>query len=210
MLVWDLIICRNNAVQLEILCLYVSSHLLRNNGSLWSNQLVGDLSLSTPDNKNDADIATLGPHATEGGIGALKSVPCEYSCDDHYSDVIMSAMASQITAVSMVLSTACSSADQRKHQSSASLAFARGIHRWPVNSPHKGPVTRKMFPFNDVIMTLSLGTFILMRFQLWCKYGLHFNRCQINRSCHLCYRDIVKDVPSEHKTVFTKLQKSHH
>ena len=45
-----------------------------------------------------------------------------------------------------------SGADQRKHQSSASLAFVRGIHRWPVNSPHKGPVTRKMFPFDDIIM----------------------------------------------------------
>ena len=40
----------------------------------------------------------------------------------------------------------------RKHQSSASLALVRGIHRWPVNSPHKWPVTRKMFPFDDVIM----------------------------------------------------------
>ena len=39
-----------------------------------------------------------------------------------------------------------------KHQSSASLAFVRGIHRWPVNSPHKGPLTRKFFPFDDVIM----------------------------------------------------------
>ena len=39
----------------------------------------------------------------------------------------------------------------KKRQSSASLAFVRGIHRWPVNSPHKGPVTRKMFPFDDVI-----------------------------------------------------------
>ena len=37
-------------------------------------------------------------------------------------------------------------------ESSASLAFVRGIHRWPVNSPHKWPVTRKMFPFDDVIM----------------------------------------------------------
>ena len=52
-------------------------------------------------------------------------------------------MASQITG---------SGADQIKHQSSASLAFVRGIHRSPVNSPHKGPVTRKMFPFDDVIM----------------------------------------------------------
>ena len=33
-----------------------------------------------------------------------------------------------------------------------SLAFVRGIHRWPVNSQHKGPVTWKMFPFDDVIM----------------------------------------------------------
>ena len=45
-----------------------------------------------------------------------------------------------------------SGTDERKHQSCASLASVRGIHRWPVNSPHKGPVTRKMFPFDDVIM----------------------------------------------------------
>ena len=41
-------------------------------------------------------------------------------------------------------------------QCSASLAFVRRIHRWPVNSPHEEPVTRKMFPFNDVIMDLYL------------------------------------------------------
>ena len=63
----------------------------------------------------------------------------------------MSVMASQITGVSIVDSTICSGEDQRK-QSSASLAFVRGIHPWPVNSPHKGPVTRKMLPFDDVIM----------------------------------------------------------
>ena len=65
----------------------------------------------------------------------------------------MSTMASQITGVSIVYSTICSGGDQRKHQSSTSLAFMRGIHRWPVNSPHKRPITRKMFPFDDVIMT---------------------------------------------------------
>ena len=43
-------------------------------------------------------------------------------------------------------------ADRRKHQSSASLAFVSGIHRWPVNSPYKGPVTQKKLPFDDVIM----------------------------------------------------------
>ena len=70
----------------------------------------------------------------------------------HYNDVIMSAMASRITSLTIVYSTVYSGADQRKHQSSASLAFVQGIHRWPVNSPHKGPVARKMFPFDDVIM----------------------------------------------------------
>ena len=63
----------------------------------------------------------------------------------HYSDVIMGTMASQITSLTIVYSTVYSGADQIKHQSSASLAFVRGIHRWWVNSPHKWPVTRKMF-----------------------------------------------------------------
>ena len=70
----------------------------------------------------------------------------------HYSDTIMNAMESQITGVSIVYSTVCSGGDQRKHQSSASLVFVRGIHRLPVNSPHKGPVTRKMLRHNDVMM----------------------------------------------------------
>ena len=52
----------------------------------------------------------------------------------------------------VVYSIIYSGADQRKHQSSTSLDFVWGIHRWPVNSPHKGPVTQKMFPFDDVIM----------------------------------------------------------
>ena len=47
-----------------------------------------------------------------------------------------------------------SGADQRKYQSSLSLAFVRGIHRWPVNSPHKGPVMQKMFPFDDLFMNV--------------------------------------------------------
>ena len=64
----------------------------------------------------------------------------------------MDTMASQITSLTIVYSTVYLGADQRKHQSSASLAFVWGIHRGPVNSPHKRPVTRKMFPFDDVIM----------------------------------------------------------
>ena len=68
----------------------------------------------------------------------------------------MSAMASQITSLTIVYSTVYSGTDQRKHQNSASLAFVRGIHRWPVNSPHKGPVTRKTCQFDDVIMILIM------------------------------------------------------
>ena len=64
----------------------------------------------------------------------------------------MGAMAYQISCRVIVYSTVYSGADQRKHLSSASLAFVWRIHRWPVNSPHKWPVTRKMFPFDDVIM----------------------------------------------------------
>ena len=70
----------------------------------------------------------------------------------HYSDVIMEAMASQITRLTIVYSTVYSGADQRKNQSSASLAFVQGIHRWSVNSPHKRSLQRKMFPYDDVIM----------------------------------------------------------
>ena len=70
----------------------------------------------------------------------------------HYSEVVMDTIASQITSLTIVYLTVHSDADQRKHQSSAPLAFVRGIHR---DSPHKWPVTRKMVPFDDVIMPLK-------------------------------------------------------
>ena len=77
-------------------------------------------------------------------LGRLLRMNCP-----HYNNVIMGSMVSQITTV---YSAVYSGADQRKHQSSASLAFVPGIHRGPVHSPHKWPVTRKMFPFDDVVM----------------------------------------------------------
>ena len=73
---------------------------------------------------------------------------CFQDIISHYSDVMISMMASQITSVLIVNSTICSSANQRKYQISASLTSVRGINRWPGNSPHKGPVTWKMFPFD--------------------------------------------------------------
>ena len=71
----------------------------------------------------------------------------------HYGDNIMGAIASQITSLTIVYSTVYSDTVQRRHQSSASLAFVWGIHRGPLNPPHTWPVTREMFPFDDVIMT---------------------------------------------------------
>ena len=64
----------------------------------------------------------------------------------------MGAIASQITSLTIIYSTVYSDTDQRKYESSVSLAFVWRIHQGPVNSPHKWPVTRKMFPFDDVIM----------------------------------------------------------
>ena len=75
---------------------------------------------------------------------------CQYV--QHHNDVIMGEIASQISNLTIVYTAVYSGADQRKRQSSASLAFVPGIHRGPVNSPHKWPVARKMFPFDDVIM----------------------------------------------------------
>ena len=74
------------------------------------------------------------------------------SVNSHYDYVIMTMLASQITSLTVVYSIVYSGVNQRKHQSSASLAFVREIHRGPVNFPHKWSVTRKMFPFDDVIM----------------------------------------------------------
>ena len=73
----------------------------------------------------------------------------------HYCDVIISVMASQITDVSIVYSIVYSGPDQRKHHSSAPLAFVRGIHRRPVNSPHKGQWRGKCFQ----LMTSSCRCF---------------------------------------------------
>ena len=72
----------------------------------------------------------------------------------------MSTITSQITSLAIVYSTVYSGTDQRKHQSSASLAFVWGIHRGPVNSPHKWPATRKMFPFDDDIMWCGMSSFL--------------------------------------------------
>ena len=99
-----------------------------------------------------------------------------HASSNHYDDVIMTMLASQITSLPVVCSIVYSDVNQRKHQSSASLAFVREIHRGPVNFPHKWPVTRKMFPFDDVIMTILFWTAI---------ENLKHNRCIINTSIQI-------------------------
>ena len=97
---------------------------------------------------------------------SMKEITIMRTQTSHYNDVIMSSRASQFTGVSIVCSTVCSGADQRKHQSSVSLAFVRGIHRWPVNSPHKGPVTRTMFPFDDVIVIMRPSSSLIITYSV--------------------------------------------
>ena len=85
-------------------------------------------------------------------------------------------------------------AQKKKHQSSASLAFERGIHRGPVNSPHKWPVMRKMFPFDDVIMVIInikmpngivalLFSNILLYFELLITHVLIFSYICLYDNC---------------------------
>ena len=100
----------------------------------------------------------------------------------------MGAMTSQIPSLTIVYSTVYSDADQEKHQSSASLAFVWGIQRWPVNSLHKKPVTRKMFPFHYVIM-------IFMFWVMWSAYHINSAYCT-NSSYEIALRWIFVDKPT--------------
>ena len=73
----------------------------------------------------------------------------------HYYDVIMTTIASQITSLTVVYSTVYSEGRSKKTLKLRVTGLCVGNSPGPVNSPHKGPVTRKMFPFDDVIMWYS-------------------------------------------------------
>ena len=105
-------------------------------------------------------VQNLHPGRAHSGASSWPWWRHNVDTSSHYNDVIMGLKASLITRLTSVYSTAYSGVDQRKHQRSASLAFVPGIQRGPVNSPHKWPVTRKMFPFDDVsmrILALCIG-----------------------------------------------------
>ena len=100
----------------------------------------------------------------------------------------MSATASQITGVSIVHSTISSGADQRKHQRSAPLVFLMGIDRWPMNSPHKRPVTWEMLPFDDVIMRYSCkdqpeSSVLSLHLRIFSTSGMLVHQSRFDKSC---------------------------
>ena len=98
----------------------------------------------------------------------------------------MSTMTSQIIGVTFTQNV-CSGVDQRKHQSSASLAcVVMGIQRWPMNSPHKGPVTMRMYPFDDVIMDTDVSSFLpgngcVKNVIIMSEFFVHFNCTSHNK-----------------------------
>ena len=123
--------------------------------------------------------------------------------NNHYNDVIMGATTSQITSLAIIYSTVYSGTDQRKHQSSASLAFVWVIHRGPVNSPHKWPVTRKVFPFDDVIMMTQFAH-IYQSLCCRCTYYKYSNSNTIKAlRLRCCYH------VSLHKIYMKSLYQSH-
>ena len=101
-------------------------------------------------------------------VASLKDVDLKTNRMMHYDDVIMDTIASQITSLTIVYSIVYSGTDQRKHQSSASLAFVRWIHRGPVNSPHKGPVMLKIFHLMTSSWWRNKPWNII---QIWCHAG---------------------------------------
>ena len=128
-------------------------------------------------------------HVEESMCVCVLSPLCTLKANIHYNEVIVSTMASQITRVSIVYLTVCSGPDQRKHQSSVSLTFVRGIHWWPVNLPTQMPVMWKVFPFDDVILLSGGGTSAdTARTKFWLYLHTH---PALVRLTHWSLRDLI-------------------
>ena len=110
--------------------------------------------------------------------GHHASLRCAYMmlCN-HYHDVIMSTITSQITSLTVVYSIVYSDADQRKHQSSASLAFVWGIHRGRWIPRTKGQLRGKCFhlmtsSWYQYTLIILLGPLLLTEIIRHSVYGL--------------------------------------
>ena len=133
--------------------------------------------------RNNYFISSLRGKIRDDNIGVTRGCFTSTRLQNHYGDVIMGPMASQISSLAIVYSTDYWGPDQRKHQSSAWLAFVRGIHRWPVNSSHKRTVTRKIFPLDDVIIRTPFCS-ILIVFTVSSGVTCGHNFFQCNDSHH--------------------------
>ena len=130
-------------------------------------------------------------HTIHGRAQTVRIFICGSYC--HYSEAIIGAMVFQITGVSIVCSTVCSSAGKIKYQISASLAFVRGNHRWPVDSPHKDPVKRKIF-LSDDIMVEAYGVYEWLHGIAWDRAHILFpttterqlgSHTRFSETCHV-------------------------
>ena len=90
-----------------------------------------------------------------------------------------------------------------KHRNSTSLAFVRGIHRWPVNSPHKRPETRKMYSFDDVIMDCKSSAIDKVKIELEISYFV--GRTYNNLSTACCMILWSKFKSTQHYDIVSKL-----
>ena len=121
-------------------------------------------------------------------------------------------MVSQITNLKIVYTIIHSGADERRYQISASLAFVRGIHRSPVNSPHKWPVTRKMLPFDDVIMGKGLEWDPLLMTIFWTLKCCIELKGGDGKESVACIAELVFTICFYHAVIsvdrFTRLDKS--
>ena len=99
-----------------------------------------------------------GPALWRHGAGTRQIIP-----NEHYSDVIINAMVSQILTV---CPTVCSGS--KKTPNIRVTCLCEGIHRWLVDSLHKGSVMRKMIPFDVVIMKKERFLSIYTTHAFWC------------------------------------------
>ena len=105
-------------------------------------------------------------------------------------DVIGSFMSSEVTGITFVCSAVCSIAHQRKHQGSALLDFVKGVHLRTVDSPHKAPVTRQMFPWNDVVLLEAMSMSLLVT---WARVTYNAQNMEINNSMYFLISFLTLD-----------------
>ena len=115
----------------------------------------------------------------------------------HYNDVIMSTMTSQITSFAIVYSTVYLMRISKKTSTPRVTGLCEGNSPLTGGFRHKGSVTRKMFPFDDVIMLHALRRHLLAQLEVPRNFALsrllfqmissdhtHIWQCSQYRGCY--------------------------